>query len=87
MGPKTPVTEGDFFRQPLREQIFYTARSIFAIPPSGQSPGKRNFQGKITSPSQIMGRADATLVKVCSAANKFDREAGWIDGIMLSTLD
>ncbi|MGF6472213.1 hypothetical protein QFZ89_007464 [Paraburkholderia youngii] len=21
MGPKTPVTEGDFFRQPLREQI------------------------------------------------------------------
>ncbi|MGF6483050.1 hypothetical protein QFZ91_005277 [Paraburkholderia sp. JPY419] len=45
MGPKTPVTEGDFFRQPLREQIFYTARSIFAIPPSGQSPGKRNFRG------------------------------------------
>ena len=21
MGPKTPVPEGDFFRQPLREQI------------------------------------------------------------------
>ena len=21
MGPKTPVAEGDFFRQPLREQI------------------------------------------------------------------
>ena len=21
MGPKTPTTEGDFFRQPLREQI------------------------------------------------------------------
>jgi IS5 family transposase len=21
MGPKTPVTEGDFIRQPLREQI------------------------------------------------------------------
>jgi transposase, IS5 family len=21
MGPKTPVTEGDFFRHPLREQI------------------------------------------------------------------
>lgn len=21
MGPKTPATEGDFFRQPLREQI------------------------------------------------------------------
>ena len=21
MGPKTPVTDGDFFRQPLREQI------------------------------------------------------------------
>lgn len=21
MGPKTPMTEGDFFRQPLREQI------------------------------------------------------------------
>jgi hypothetical protein len=69
MGPKTPVTEGDFFRQPLREQI-NLKHPLVGFPPRQNTcrsntidePGAmmRKRIGKIRT--SIQGQSGCTVV-------------------------